>query len=270
MRFLHQGVPPPGHLYITPDDRVVVLAWTALTGVELAIDIRVLFPDGRIGSYRHRFPLAGGVAENSFEITLAEGFLLSTWIRPTGTVTVGACWVQCILQRPGGAETTQVQLIASGYVTRRGGLGWPFPRYQQPTEGSGRMRILTGTDPTPGNNSLETIPTGVRWELFAHRFTLITSARAGDRTIQLQIRSGNIAWFQSPVSAVQGPSVTRDYNYAVGIDTRLALSGLSYQDALPAQAILVAGAEILITVLGGLAADDLSPPFSLVQEWVEP
>jgi hypothetical protein len=268
--FLSQQVPPPGWLYITPDDSLTIRAWTALTGVTLAFDARVLFPDGRIGSYWDRYALTGGVAENSFEIRLAEGFLLSLWIRPTTTVPVGGCWVQCILQRGGGAAATQVQLIAAGYATTRAGLAWPYPRYQNPVEGPGRLRRIKGTDPGPGNIIMEYVPSGTRWKLISLFCTFTTSATAGNRAVYLYFLDSLGLWLAVPPGVLQPASSVAYYTWSIGVQNYAPAVALYYAMPLPADLYLQAGADIMVAASGMQAGDDFSAPQLLVEEWVEP
>jgi len=179
--------------------------------------------------------------------------------------------VQCILQRGGGAAATQVQLIAAGYATTRAGLAWPYPRYQNPVEGAGRLRIITGTDPAPGNEILEAVPTGVRWRLLGIQALMYTSVTVATRYVTLQFADGSgTVWFRGADLLAQTVTQWGVYNWAIGVPARVGVLAGLVQDALPDGITLPAGWRWQTNTGNMQPGDNWYAPVYYVEEWVEP
>jgi hypothetical protein len=263
-------VPPPAWLYVGPDDRLRIEAATSITGVTLRLDVRLLLPNGEINSSVWTFGPTGNRAINTWWVTLAEAFLLSVFASTDSAVPPGACWVRCLLVRGGGSGASLAQAIVAGYLAQRSGLAWPYPRYQNPVEGAGRLRLIDGTDPAPGVSIAETVPVGARWKLVSVFCWLATSALAGDRHVYLQLMSPAGIWLWIPPALAQPASQTYYYSWAIGINPYTSsIVGLVARP-LPDQLTLTPGQQFMVQATGMLAGDDFGPPRYLVEEWVEP
>ena len=268
--FQTERVPPPAWLYVGPDDRLRIEVATAIAGVTLRLDVRLLLPGGEIKSSVWTFGPTGDRGINTWWVTLAEAFLLSVLCSTDSAVPPGACWVRCLLVRGGGGGASLAQAIVMGYLAQRSGLAWPYPRYQNPVEGVGRLRVIVGTDPAAGWQIMETVPAGARWSLLALTATLATSAVVIDRMVMLRLDDGVQTWWMSVPSFLQPAGFTAPYNWAIGVPARVSAPPGYIQDALPNRITLAAGWRFRTDTINMDVGDNWGAPVYYVEEWVEP
>jgi len=268
--FATRYVQPPSECYISPDDSLLIQAWNVLAGVSLAVNARILKPDGTIIQSTWAYTPTSLAALNEWRQGLAEGFLLTLSVH-SAQAQAGACYVRAMLVRgaiPGAWPVAQT--LVAGYVVRGSTLSWPYPRYMGPCEGPGRLRVITGTDPAPGWHFSETVPAGVRWRLLSCAATLVTSATVGDRYVQLYMDDGSNLWFRGNTLVVQPANYIGNYTWAVGVAARAGPAAGWVQDALPDRITLAAGWRFRTYTMGLDVGDNWGAPVYYVEEWVEP
>jgi hypothetical protein len=74
-----------------------------------------------------------------------------------------------------------------------------------------RLETITGSDPAAGAEVAYTVPAAVTLKLIAVRFSLVTSATAATRTVQLIIDDGTDVLWRRISPATQTASLTRQY-----------------------------------------------------------
>ncbi len=268
--FQTERVRPPAELYVGRDDRLLVTAVNAIPGAKIYVTVRLLLPNGQISSNDYVYTPASDRAIYAWQIPLVESFLLSATISPSGAVRSGGLWARCMLVRGAGLGESWPQILAAGYLARQSALAWPYPRYQNPCEGPGWMRLIDGTDPAAGVSIAETVPTGARWKLVSVLAWLATSAVAGDRHVSLDLSSPAGVWLRIPPAIIQPASQTYYYTWAIGVNPYTStLVGLVARP-LPDQLTLTPGQQFIVQCGGMLAGDDFGAPRYLVEEWVEP
>ena len=270
INFQTERVPPPAWLYVGPGDRLWVVAWNSASPGSVRIHVRLLLPNGEISANFYDMPLTDDRARNEFNIPLVESFLLSVSVSPAGVMRGATCWVRILLVAGGGGGTWFPQGIVCGYIVGGSTLTWPYPRFQNPVEGPGRLRVIVGTDPAPGFEILEAVPGGARWRLLALKATLVTSAVVGDRFVHLYFDDGATEWWRGSALFTQVTGYIANYNWAIGVDARSGLPPSWIQDALPAEITLAAGWRFRTETVGREPGDNWAAPVYYVEEWVEP
>ena len=268
--FQTERVPPPTWLYVGPDDRLWVVAWNAMPAAFVTVYVRLLLPNGKISLNRYEVPLTDDRARNEFYIPLVESFLLSVSVTPGTLMPLGSCWVRILLMSGGGGGTSYPQGIVMGYMVKGSILTWPYPRFQNPVEGPGRLRLIEGTDPAAGVSIAETVPVGARWKLVSVFAWLATDATVFDRHVYLVLMSPAGVWLWLPPAVAQPASQTYYYTWGIGLAPYTSsLVGLVAR-ALPDQLTLTPGQQFMVQCGGMQVGDDFGPPRYLVEEWVEP
>lgn len=263
--FATRQVQPPAHCYISRTDLLELAAWNVVTGGTIHLSVRILRADGQMIHCRWDYvPTADG-APNFWVLGLAEGFLLALTVH-SGDFPGASCYVRVRLASQGAYPET----VVSGYLRRFAALCWPYPRYEAPCEGAGRLRIITGTDPAPGAQITEVVPTGVRWKLLALTATLTTSEGAYNRDVMLCFADSSWVGWQGNAQTSQPANTGYTYTWLINADARLGSLAYRVQDRLPDQITLAAGWRFYTGVSGMYGNDDWAAPVYYVEEWVEP
>lgn len=263
-------VPPPAWLYVGPDDRLIIQVSNAAPNAVIYMSVRLMLPHGEVIPNYYQFTLPAAPGEAMWTIPLPESFLLSVTFVSSSTVRSGACWLRCILMHGSGGGASHAQGIAAGYLAYRSFLTWPYPRFQNPVEGPGRLRVIVGTDPAAGWQIMETVPAGARWRLLALTATLATSAVVIDRMVMLRLDDGVQTWWMSVPSFLHPAGFIAPYNFAIGVPARVSAPPGYIQDALPDRITLAAGWRFRTDTVNMDAGDNWGAPVYYVEEWVEP
>lgn len=272
IQFKNAEVQPPGDLYMTRDDALVITSYNSATGITVHVRYTMLRADGKVivGAIDTHVPNTDRTAATTRQ-PLGEGFLLSaTVFLGSGSAKRGQCYVQVGIARGVGVAQFIHRIILQGYVGTATNLAWPGNRLEQPVEGPGNIRIITGTNPAAGAEWLEVVPTGARWRLLSLLVTLTTSATAGVRRVELDIGTLGATVFSSPHYNTQLASLTKSFAWACGAALGSQIAGNDDPAVLPAETTIPAGTRIESTTTNLQVGDDFSAPKYLVEEWIEP
>lgn len=132
--------------------------------------------------------------------------------------------------------------------------------------GTGRIRVIVGTNPGAGVEVSETCPAGKRWRLVSMQLTLVTSAAVATRVVTIFIDDGTNTYQRTNGSGAQTASLT--FNYCVG-DFGVIQGGGSGTQLIPTvcNTILLPGHRIRTSTTALDAADDYAAPVYEVEEW---
>jgi hypothetical protein len=255
-------------MLIAPNDVLVVKAWNSITGQNLSIRIRYRTPDYQIVNSVFTMTPSADRLENTLKIALpARAFLIGVSVHTSVSTQRGQTFVRLTIAQD-GTPPTEYLILAQDYVTVGASLSWPGGRISSPTEGPGAIRSITGTDPAPGTQSVEVVPTNARWRLLAWRATLTTDATAVTRLFPTLLfdDGANIFWVWFAPETVSASAIRR-YNFAVlGVEhpNRSGEFGQPLPDLL-----LKANYRIRTSVGSFQAGDDWSAPQMLVEEWID-
>lgn len=105
-----------------------------------------------------------------------------------------------------------------------------------------------------------TVTSGKVWEIQSIFVTLVTTATAGNRQMQVEIDNGTSVYLVVPVGAVQAASVTRHYSLAHGLPDLTAMRNTLYLLTPFPKLVLPAGHRIRVYDAAAVdaAADDMT------------
>ncbi len=270
VQFATTRIPPPAPAYVSPDDLIIVDLRSSVAGLQVITTIRLLLPDGSIKMIAFLDTPTADRAANRRYIRLPEGFVVGMVVNCSVNAKPGALYARVYLIRGGETYSDLCQLLVCGYVISGAGLTWPTPRHTYPVEGPGRLRRITGTDPVPGQNPREVVPTGARWRLMSYFVIFTTAAAAANRQLYLLLDDGATAFYFGEGKYTQTASKTVYYTWAQGLENPAAASTLWVNMPLPIDMWLPAGYGITAGVIAFQPADDFSAPEIWVEEWIEP
>jgi hypothetical protein len=266
-----KGIPPPSGLYVAREDVGSITSFCAVTGITLEVHGRVLLPNGTVVPFFQAHQPNSNRTLKTDIFAIPEGFLLNIAVfLAAGSAQRGQCYVAVKLGRGQGAARVDHQVILQGYVGNTVNQAWPGNRLEQPTEGPGIIRSITGTTPAAGVGILETVPTGARWRLVAIQATLSTSAAVANRFVEMIVSVNAIAVLTIPVDGVQTASLSWTYNFGTGVAFWTSGLGTQRLFSMPVGFILPAGSTFQVTAVSIQAADQFTAPNYTIEEWIEP
>lgn len=255
--------------YITDDDSLRLRTFGALAGVTLALETRIVGPDGVVQ--------AGGDVhtpntDRTEKVTIhdvGEGFLLSASLRATaGAPRRGQVFAILDLVRGSTGAIQPLAMLLQGYVTDSSRLGWPGSPVQASADGPGVIRSITGSDPAAAAEILETVPTNARWKLLGFRATLVTDANVANRLPRLVVDDGSAILLRAESINFQVASTTMAHWAAVGL-AKIATASQDPQWGFPVGLALPGGFRLGTSTVALQAGDNWSAPQLLVEEWIE-
>jgi hypothetical protein len=258
-----------GGLYLTGDDNLRITTIGALANAVLAIEGRLVTPEGVAIPIAERHVPSSSYATLSQILPMSEGILTHLQVRATsGAALRGHCFAVVEVVRGGGTNAQPLGTLLADYVTATGRLAWPGSPIASSIAGPGRLRSITGTDPAAGVEVSETVPAGVRWRLVMAVLRLTTDATVVNRVVEVIIDDGvNIA-AQLAGNVNEPASSTFRYNI---MDSGFvgAMAGSDFAVPIPGNLILGPGFRFRTTTLSLQAADNWAAPQYLVEEWLE-
>lgn len=132
----------------------------------------------------------------------------------------------------------------------------------------GQIFYITGTNPLPGDEVSEIVPSRRRWRLLSFLVSLVTDANAADRFVHLYLSDGTDNFHSIGPFAAHTASTTLIYSYGIAGQQLAPVSGVACF-RLP-DIMLAPGYEILTLTTNIQAADNFGPPHYLVEEWIDP
>lgn len=263
-------VQPPSALYISEGEQLFIRSWNAISSAAFTVDVRMLLPTGEIKPFSYTItPTSDRIVQQTV-VDLAEGWLLSVSAY-AGAVVVrsGGLFLNVLLVRGGLATFHTGTVLIADYLTHHRVISWPVGRQRQFAEAPGRIRLVVGTNPGAGAQISETVPTNARWRLHGLVATLVTSATAATRQVQLYVYDGiNTVW-ERFATATQTASLSRNYVFSAD-GAGSAANDIDINEPLPINLVLEDGWIIETFIRNGQAGDDWGAPQMLVEEWIEP
>jgi len=268
--FAVREIPPPASSYIGPDDYLSLEVRNSIAAQAISFHWRLLRADGQLILGSHTYWPTADRAVNTWQVRLAEGFLLGCVVGGGTTAAPGAVYARLLLLRGGGGGVAVAQVLLAGYVVAGAGLVWPYPRFVGPSEGPGRLRVIVGTDPAAGAEILETVPSGARWRVLTVYAALQASATVATRYPTLWAAQDTNMLFQTAPVVGQPASTLYYYSWMRGVDT-YSLAGYPQMTQLTLPDLwLTVGQRIGTSTAGFQAGDNWSAPVLYVEEWIEP
>lgn len=255
--------------YVSGEDNLRTIVRTSVV-VTVTVEGRFLDRCGTITPFVHNFTIATVTrAAVTNDARLGEGWILSIAARvTTGTPQVGQTFVQLRVVRGNGAAAINIGTLAQGYATESDDLAWPNSLVRSSVEGPGVFLRSPIASPGAGGNFLTTVPARTRWRPTMVNFQLVTSAVAGNREVVIAFDDGAAVIALIPAGVTQIASETRTYTFFHAAPRGAGTISLHVIAPLP-MLTMMAGWDLLSTVSGILAGDQLSVISVTVEEWIE-
>lgn len=253
-------------LYVELMDEIVVRAQTRVTGVTLALTAYQATGEGqRLVAY-HLMSLSGAGLINTFRFrpgrTLLETCQLGIY---SGTVRRGQVAAVVSVERSSGSDAFHGAASGVVYPSTNAPVQASFGDASSGGDGGWYPLAISGTDPGPGAEIVETVPVGVEWD-YQHLFTtFVADAAVANRRPLLILDDGTNIYYSVPVSSDITAGQTRiilhgDYGQIPGITQDRSFLGL------PGSLRLQAGWRIRTATVNLQAGDDYQTPRVLVRE----
>lgn len=264
------GVTVTAHaFYFTGEDHLRLSSFNSAAGVTIGVRGRVLRVDGSIEVFSESHVPNTDRTIATANFARGEGWLLDAEIFVTaGTPRRGQCFVVLEVVRGFTGAVFALSTLIQGYVTDTQRRGWPPATLAMSTEGPGVIRSITGTDPAPGSESSETVPTNARWRVLAWTTTLDTGGVVANREPELVFDDGVTIFMRAPSGQSQTASTARNYSCYPYAARFTLVNGITIP--IPIPDVHLAGGFRVRTVTANLqAADNWAAPQLLVEEWIE-
>jgi hypothetical protein len=256
-------------LYFSGEDNLHIASMNSAAGVELTIRCRFMQSTGVIVPmvYTHTPNTDRTLKTDNFGA--GDGWLLSVDIfASSGAPLVGQCWVRFNVIRGLLGNVRELATLCQGPVTSSQRLAWPGSSIEWTTQRPGFIRSFSGTNPAPGAEWLEVVPTGARWRVITIKTRFDCSVAVATRTPLLQFTDGVNTLYLSEPSATMAASASFHFDAGAGLLKSATVSNTTQTWTLPPM-ILLAGYTIGSSTGGLQAGDDWIAPQILVEEWLE-
>jgi hypothetical protein len=200
--FLRRAVQPPSFVYVENEDDIAVACASSQTAETVTINYRLLRFDGQIIEGQFAVSPASNRTVKNYSESLAEGFLLSVSARASVATTRGQTFLRVFLTSPAFGGNLPSYMLFADYVTTQMAPAHPNGRVLSPSESSGNLRIVTGSNPAAGADCQINVPTNARWRLQSFFCTLSAGAAVANRQPFIQIASGGFGVYTVPFNAV--------------------------------------------------------------------
>jgi len=258
----------PTALYIGPGEQMRVTIFSSAAGAYLKVQGRILQPPGIVVPFTELFYPTPDRVQCSYQFELPEGWLLGLRCRSDTVFSSGRMYTYVDLVK-GHVNTANVlHQLTAGYVSSSREVSWPYGTNEAPRSGPGWIRSVVGTNPAAGVEISETVPTSAHWRLVSFLYALATSATAANRYSSLKILDPSYVVVQIDPPALQPASTNHLYNYGPSLPSR-PLVIRCHLSPLPENLVLRPGWVITTFTDDLQAGDDYSPPFLIVEEWIE-
>lgn len=272
VKFATVNLQPPSNVFTGPDDALFITTYGSANSVRIDVRARFLRADGIIiPKEMSNVPLTDRSAVTVVE-SLGEGWLLNASVfQGSGNAKRGQCYVVVGIARGTGAARFVHTILMQGYVGTGLNRAWPGDRLEQPMEGPGYLRGIPGTDPAPGAEISEVVPTGARWRLMSIGATLVTDATVQNRAPKLVIDIGSGSPFWTSITAgAQAASNTYSYFYGAGMSFDSLNGNQTFIQGIPNNLYMSAAWRFKTSTVLLQAGDNWGAPLYFVEEWIEP
>lgn len=256
--------------YVDDNARLRVSVTSSVVPVTVAIHTRRGLPDGSTVPAELTVTATQAYVTTQADFEIGESLLYNVVaLVKSGSVIVGNCYVTCDLVMGNQANPFVLAALIGRQVTQNQPAGWPGTPVQTSTETEPAVRYIQLTTPGPGQNIVQTVPTGARWEILGFTCTLTTDATPGNREILLTCASPGLIIGHFPQGFFLTPSSAQwaewFANFPEISSSVFAVNASAYAQPL----IMKAGAIIETQTQNLAAADQFNSVLLTVREWLE-
>jgi len=271
---LQQGVVIPSfaQFAMTGEDNLRIFTVGSIANIVVNINGRFLDAATRKTiPFNFLVPVSSDRTVTVLNFALGTGYLLNMTAFATGmgSPQIGQCYVQVSIIRGLANAFFVLGTLIAGYVTVLQALGWPGSPIRNSIDADPPPRQISISLPLAGNDWLQAVPTGARWEVVTFFGALVTDANPGNRlpVFTIKIPPGAVAAAMTATIA-QAPSTT--FNYALAQNLPLLSSFTqAIMVPMPQRLFLPAGSTIA-SITSLISGGDLWESLTLtVREWLE-
>lgn len=260
----------PFQFVLSASDSVRVSRWGNETPLAVSVAGLVLLEDGTVKDFLHTFLTTSDRQRSTDVVVIGPGVLLHlVAFGASNIVTPVLQYVKVDVVRGLSGGITPLGTLVQGYVNANQSLAWPGSPLQQPSDGPGLNKVLTGTDPAAGVEISEECPDGARWRPVSFSANLVCDATVTTRRPLFRLQSvAGVNLTRIPSSQGQAAGSTLRHTWTLGVTDPSLYAGTGV-GPLPADLIVLFG-QRLQTVTDNLqAGDNWAAPSYIVNEWLE-
>jgi hypothetical protein len=273
--FASRNIQPPAGHYIDRDDNLSISWWSSINPTAFEVRGRILVTGGKVREVRSTITSPAGNARQLVQQFqgLTPGFLLDLACFPAAGVitTRGQVFVSVGLARGPAGAPFGTRVLVQGYLENFIALQWPGTPILGFLDGVGNIRYIHGATPAAGTDSVETVPTGARWSVQFYDIGFSCSGAALNRNVSLQARVGGVN-VGDAITLVQQTAGQVGFRYTwQPAGPLLAIQAVSVNpNVIYPKYQLSAGHQLVTHVYMMDAADQLTAPDYVVEEWLQP
>jgi hypothetical protein len=261
----------PFQFLVSGEDNLRVKTWATVLGANLIVSGRMVDATGKLQVFNFSYALDSSGVGKTQVLGLAPGYVLSVSAEVDSTnVQRGQCFVKIDLVRGLSGALTTLGTLIQGYVASFVGRAYPGSLLEQPSDGNGHIRAVSGPAPAPGHDISFVPPIVGQFRLLSFRAFFQASAVAATRAVYLYLQDqGGTTWFTAPAANTQSASQGFGYNFTIGVTDLNTLAIGEVGVPIPSYRLVNGGT--FNTLTGGLqAGDQWGAPTVIIEEWITP
>lgn len=166
------------------------------------------------GSFTFKIVPAGTGGEEAKVFTLNDVPIFVSVVDFNFSNAQGQCYVRLDLLVNGD----DVLQLCSGYIYAGQSVSWPYTNLAPSVSTTGEPILITGSNPAANVEISQSVPSSFAWKIKSVRFTLVTDGNAATRQVHLVFKDNSgVIFLDVPAASTQILSLTRNYNFAPGI-----------------------------------------------------
>lgn len=257
--------------FTTGEDNLRLLSYNSAPGVALRVNARTLSPGGKVvvSSWKHTPNTDRTLAQDDF--TLSGTTILNLVVLVSaGTPRLGQTFVILQLIRGTGTAALVLGVLLQGEVATSQPLGFPGSPIASTSDGGGFQRAIIGTQPAPGVDWIETVPTNARWQLLSCQATIVTAAGGVDRWPGIYHVIGGSQYVASAQTKTTAASSSQSCWWEAGMPLETGFGFVGSVAGIPTPFMLLAGNQFRAITANLQPGDQWTAPNYMVREWLDP
>jgi len=268
--FKFRNIDPNAVTYVTSDDTIALRVVSNFVPQTVTFGISVIRAiDGELTKEIETVIATVAGAVTALNIRGVEGFLVGVAASAGTSVQRGDTYAKAILFRGSPGSQAKRFVLFEDYVSGQYSASWPGSTISAPSQGSGKLRSITGTVPGAGAEISETVPTATRWRLKSLSATFAASATVANRFPTFVLDDGVNTFFAGVDTQAITAGQTWRVTFAPGITFLADATNLRLQEAGPGDAPLFVGYRIRSSTFGIQVGDQWSAPQCEVEELID-
>lgn len=242
---------------IDKNDRIVYDGWSIGVAASVQLRIRTIGPDGVKQHALHTITIAGGGNNDTAEIVLGGGWLMSvSAVLITTGIPPGDIFSEVRLAKEETATSGVEFILFRAYLNSGRGHSWPGHELNDIFSAVPGLSIGSPANPGVGANLSYALSDYEQSNIFSVRFRLVTDANVASRRVQLRFNRGGVILQDFVCSQTQAASLTYDYYFGVNLPAETFLNNVVQRSLSPIP--LLPSSTITTSIVNIQAGDQIS------------